>query len=61
MKKYWNSPEEYQNLPGVDNEKIGQEQKSSVLELFDDDIICDISIYPGARFRVTLYKTYHFP
>ena len=30
-------------------------------EIFDDDIICDIPIYPCARFKVLLYKTYHFP
>jgi len=30
-------------------------------ELFDDDIITNIPIYPEARFRVSLYKTYHFP
>lgn len=30
-------------------------------ELFDGDIICDIPIYPEAKFKVTLYKTYHFP
>ena len=30
-------------------------------ELFDGDIIADIPIYPGARYKVTLYKTYHFP
>lgn len=30
-------------------------------ELFDGDMIEHISIYPGAKFKVTLYKTYHFP
>ena len=30
-------------------------------ELFDDDIIENISIFPFAKFRVNLYKTYHFP
>jgi len=30
-------------------------------ELFDGDVICDIPIYPEAKFKVTLYKTYHFP
>jgi hypothetical protein len=30
-------------------------------EIFDHDVLEDISIYPGARFKVTLYKTYHFP
>jgi hypothetical protein len=30
-------------------------------ELFDGDVVEHISIYPGAKFKVTLYKTYHFP
>ncbi len=30
-------------------------------EIYDGDIIENISIYPNAKFRVTLYKTYHFP
>lgn len=30
-------------------------------ELFDDDIIEDIPVYPGTRFKVVLYKNYHFP
>lgn len=30
-------------------------------ELFDGDCIENISIYPGAKYNVTLYKTYHFP
>jgi hypothetical protein len=30
-------------------------------ELFDGDCIENIPIYPGAKFKVTLYKTYHFP
>jgi hypothetical protein len=30
-------------------------------EIFDNDILEDISIYPGGKFKVTLYKTYHFP
>jgi hypothetical protein len=30
-------------------------------ELFDGDIIEDISVYPCAKFKVHLYKTYHFP
>ena len=38
MKKYWKSLEEYNDLPAVDEEIIEREQKSSVLELLDDDI-----------------------
>ena len=38
MKKYWKSLEEYNDLPAVDEETIEMEQKSSVLELLDDDI-----------------------
>jgi hypothetical protein len=30
-------------------------------ELYDGDIIENIPIYPTAKFKVTLYKTYHFP
>jgi len=30
-------------------------------ELFDNDVITNIPIYPEARFKVSLYKTYHFP
>lgn len=30
-------------------------------ELYDGDIIDNIPIYPSAKFKVTLYKTYHFP
>ena len=30
-------------------------------ELFDNDMLEDIMIYPGAKFKVNLYKTYHFP
>lgn len=30
-------------------------------ELYDGDIIEDIPIYPGAKFKIVLYKTYHFP
>lgn len=30
-------------------------------ELFDGDVIEHIPIFPGAKFKVTLYKTYHFP
>jgi len=30
-------------------------------ELYDGDIIENIPIYPSAKFKVVLYKTYHFP
>jgi len=30
-------------------------------EIFDGDIIENIPIYPNTRFKVVLYKTYHFP
>jgi hypothetical protein len=30
-------------------------------ELFDGDCVEDINIYPGARFKTSLYKSYHFP
>ena len=30
-------------------------------ELYDDDIIENIPIFPGSAFKVLLYKTHHFP
>lgn len=30
-------------------------------EIYDGDMIENISIYPGSKFRITLYKTFHFP
>ena len=30
-------------------------------ELYDGDVIENIPIYPSAKFKVTLYKLYHFP
>lgn len=30
-------------------------------ELYDGDLIENIPIYPNNRFKVTIYKTYHFP
>lgn len=30
-------------------------------EIYDGDVIDNISIYPGTKFKVTLYKTFHFP
>lgn len=30
-------------------------------ELYDGDIIENIPIYPGVKFKVLLYKTFHFP
>lgn len=30
-------------------------------ELYDGDIIENIPIYPSCKFKITLYKTYHFP
>lgn len=30
-------------------------------ELFDGDVIEHVSIFPGARFKVSLYKSYFFP
>ncbi|MCB8994552.1 MAG: 4Fe-4S dicluster domain-containing protein [Bacteroidales bacterium] len=39
MKNYYNSIEEYQNVPGQEEEKIEMEHKSAVLELFEDEIV----------------------
>ena len=30
-------------------------------ELYDGDLIENISIYPNSKFKIILYKTYHFP
>lgn len=30
-------------------------------EIYDGDIVENVPSYPGAKFRVMLYKTYHFP
>lgn len=30
-------------------------------EIYDNDIIENISVFPGTRFKVFLYKTHHFP
>lgn len=30
-------------------------------EIYDNDIIENISVFPGTRFKVVLYKTHHFP
>ena len=45
----------------VNGVKIHNADFYGLPEIFDEDIIDQISIYPGARFKVTLYKTYHFP
>ncbi len=39
MKNYYNSIEEYNNVPGADEEIFEKEHKSAVLELFEEDII----------------------
>ena len=38
MKNYYNSIEEFNNVPGQEEEKFEKEHKSAVLELFEDDI-----------------------
>ncbi|AVL94883.1 hypothetical protein ma497 [Moumouvirus australiensis] len=50
----------------LDNIKIngvryGNADFYGVPELYDGDMIENIPIYPSSKFRVTLYKTYHFP
>ena len=39
MKNYYNSIEEFNNVPGQEEEKFEKEHKSAVLELFGDDIV----------------------
>ncbi len=38
MKNYYNSIEEFNNVPGQEEEKFEKEHKSAVLELFEEDI-----------------------
>jgi hypothetical protein len=45
----------------VNGHKYNNADFYGIPELFDGDVICDIPIYPEAKFKVTLYKTYHFP
>lgn len=50
----------------LDNIKINGQRYTNadyygVPEIFDGDIIENINIFPGAKYKVTLYKTYHFP
>jgi Fe-S-cluster-containing dehydrogenase component/anaerobic selenocysteine-containing dehydrogenase len=39
MKDYYNSIEEFNNVPGQDEEKFETEHKSSVLDLFENDLV----------------------
>lgn len=45
----------------INGTKINNADFYGLPELFDGDIIEHIPIYPGAKFKVTLYKTFHFP
>lgn len=50
----------------LDNIKINGQRYTNadyygVPEIFDGDIIENINIFPGAKYKVTLYKTYNFP
>lgn len=45
----------------VNGTTYNQSDFYGIPELFDGDIITNIPIYPIAKFKVTLYKTYHFP
>lgn len=45
----------------VNGVRYSNGDETGLPELFDGDIIDCISVYPGARFRLTLYKTFHFP
>jgi hypothetical protein len=52
-------------IPFDDVEVNGQKYHNSdyygIPELFDDDTIKGISVFPNTLFRVKIYKTYHFP
>lgn len=45
----------------VNGVKYSNVENYGLPELFDNDIISDINIYPGRKFNVKLYKTYFFP
>ena len=50
----------------LDNIKINGQRYTNadyygVPEIFDGDVIENINIFPGAKYKVTLYKTYNFP
>lgn len=45
----------------VNNIRYSNADFYGIPELFDGDIIENIPIYPGSKFKVTLYKTFHFP
>jgi len=45
----------------VNGTKYTNVENYGLPELFDNDVIGDINIYPGRKFTVKLYKTYFFP
>ena len=45
----------------VNGVRIPNANEYGLPELFDEDVIEDIPIFPFAKFKVTLYKTYSFP
>lgn len=45
----------------INNIKYNNADFYGLPEIFDGDIIEHIPIYPSAKFKVMLYKTYHFP
>ncbi|BCS83252.1 hypothetical protein QLL95_gp0871 [Cotonvirus japonicus] len=45
----------------VNKVRYNQGDFYGIPELYDGDIIENIAIYPSSKFKILLYKTYHFP
>ena len=45
----------------IDGKRYENGEFYGLPEIGDDSIIENISIYPGAKFRIKLYKSFHFP
>lgn len=45
----------------VNGTKYSNSDYYGIPELFDDDTIEGVSVFPNTKFRVKIYKTYHFP
>ena len=41
--------------------RIHHADQYGIPELYDEDVLEDIPIFPFTKFKVMLYKTYHFP
>lgn len=45
----------------INNIRFNNSEFYGLPEIYDGDILEHISIFPGAKFKVFLYKTHHFP